>query len=123
MNNDVTLSTFNYSYGFVFSYFIISIIFFVFLFYLKKYVTQKHSYPLFILSTIIVVICGAVQFIIFGEGDYFFSLFYPVDFIKYQVVQYGGVFFTIAYSFLLPKNTYYKEMKTEENQHKNKKQG
>ncbi|AML57970.1 hypothetical protein AXX16_2269 [Serratia rubidaea] len=123
MNNDVTLSTFNYSYGFVFSYFIISIIFFVFLFYLKKYVTQKHSYPLFILSTIIVVICGAVQFIVFGEGDDFFSLFYPVDFIKYQVVQYGGLFFTIAYSFLLPKNTYYKEMTAVENQHKNKKQG
>ncbi|SQJ16886.1 Uncharacterised protein [Serratia rubidaea] len=108
MNNDVTISTFNYSYGFVFSYFIISILTFLSLFYLKKYVTKKHSYFLFILSTIIVVICGAVQFIIFGEGEYFFSLFYPIEFIRYQVVQYGGLFFTIAYSFLLPQNTYNK---------------
>ena len=125
MNNDVTISTFNYSYGFVFSYFTISIALFVLLFHLNKYVTKKHSHSLFILSTVIVVICGAVQFIVFGDGNYFFSLFYPVEFIKYQVVQYGGLFFTIAYSVLLPRNTYDKKLKSDskKNQHKNKRQG
>ena len=121
MNNDVTLST--YSYGLVFSYYLISIASVVALYLLKNFSNQRHSYLLFFVNTLTVVAIGFLQYSVFAYGRDFINTFYQTDLNDYNAIRFGGLSFVFIYLFLLPKNTYYKEMTTVENQHKNKKQG
>lgn len=122
MNNDVTLST--YSYGLVFSYYLISLGSVAALYLLKKISTRRHSYLLFVINAFTVVAIGSLQFSIFSYGIEFINLFYQTDLNNYNIIRFGGLFFVFIYLFLLPRNTYYKKPKNEsKNQHKNKKQG
>lgn len=109
MTPDVTLST--YSYGFLFSYFSLSLIILVVLYYLKKISARKHNYPLFVFNCLIVVVMGVLQLSIFAYGNDFLNLFYPIGNDNYDFIHYGSLMFTFIYLTQLPKNTYYKEEK------------
>ncbi|PIJ08658.1 hypothetical protein BVV00_12490 [Serratia sp. OMLW3] len=105
MTPDVTLST--YSYGFLPSYFSLSLITLVALYYLKKLSARKHNYPFFVFNCLIVVVMGVIQLSIFAYGNDFLNLFYPLG--NYDSIHYGSLIFTFIYLTQLPKNTYYKK--------------
>jgi hypothetical protein len=109
MTPDVTLST--YSYGFLLSYFSLSLITLVALYYLKKLSTRKHNYLFFVFNCLIVVAMGVIQLSIFAYGNDFLNLFYPLGNDNYASIRYGSLIFTFIYLTQLPKNTYYKKEK------------
>ncbi|CAE1147336.1 conserved membrane protein of unknown function [Serratia sp. Tan611] len=107
MSNDVTLST--YSYGFTVTYFVLSFLILLGLFFLRKIVKKKHSYPLYIMAILINVCFSTIQGLIFRHGDSFINHFYSINFIEYDVVWKSSLAFMLAYLVLIPGNNYYKK--------------
>ncbi|CAI0725408.1 MULTISPECIES: hypothetical protein [Serratia] len=107
MSDDVTLST--YSYSFVFLYFFLSIIVFVGLYRLKQKANNKKSYFLFVIATIVNIFSSIIQGLVFNYGSEILDPIINIKFQDYDNVWYASIIFAIIYLSQLPTNLYYKE--------------
>ncbi len=106
MSDDVTLST--YSYSFVFLYFFLSVVVFVGLYHLKKKVNNKKSYSLFVIVTIVNLFASITQGLIFNYGSEILDSMLNIKFQDYDEVWYASIIFALTYLSQLPTNLYYK---------------
>ncbi len=107
MSDDVTLST--YSYSFVFLYFFLSVVVFVGLYHLKKKVNNKKSYSLFVIVTIVNLFASITQGLIFNYGSEILDSMLNIKSQDYDEVWYASIIFALIYLSQLPTSLYYKK--------------
>lgn len=106
MFNDFTLSS--YSYSFVFLYFFLSVVVFVGLYHLKQKANNKKSYPLFVIATIVNLFASIIQGLVFNYGSEILDSILNIKFQDYDEVWYASIIFALTYLSQLPTNLYYK---------------
>jgi len=106
VSDDVTLST--YSYSFVFLYFFLSIIVFVGLHRLKKKSNNEKSYLFFVAVTIANLFSSIIQGLVFNYGSEILDPILNIKFQDYDNVWYASIIFALIYLSQLPANLYYK---------------
>ncbi|MGS0629332.1 MULTISPECIES: hypothetical protein [Photorhabdus] len=105
MNDDVTLSYYNFF--FVIIYYAISIFIFIMLFKLRGYV---KVYIQAVFFTIILSIFTIVQYTILVNGGVLVYIFpHCFSIYDYDSITYGTMFFFIAYCCLMPVSKFYRE--------------
>jgi uncharacterized membrane protein len=107
VSDDVTLST--YSYSFVFLYFFLSVVVFVGLYHLKQKANNKKSYSLFVMVTIVNLFASITQGLIFNYGSEILDSMLNIKFQDYDEVWYASIIFALIYLSQLPTNLYYKK--------------
>lgn len=105
MIDDVTLST--YSYSFVFLYFFLSVLVFVGLYHLKQKPTIKILFP-FVMATIVNLFASIIQGLVFNYGSEILDPMLNIKFQDYDEVWYASIIFALTYLSQLPTNLYYK---------------
>ncbi|HFK4647259.1 TPA: hypothetical protein ACG0MY_000188 [Serratia marcescens] len=107
VSDDVTLST--YSYSFVFLYFFLSVVVFVGLYHLKQKVNNKKSYSLFVIVTIVNLFASITQGLIFNYGSEILDSMLNIKSQDYDEVWYASIIFALIYLSQLPTSLYYKK--------------
>ncbi|NHB86525.1 hypothetical protein C5471_01845 [Photorhabdus tasmaniensis] len=107
MNNDVTLSYYNIF--FVIVYYAISILVFIILFKLRWHV---KDYIQAVFFSIVLSVFTIIQYNILANGGVLIYI-YPHYFsiYDYSSIRFGGLFFLIIYSCLMPVSQFYREEK------------
>jgi ABC-type Fe3+-siderophore transport system permease subunit len=106
VSDDVTLST--YSYSFVFLYFFLSIIVFVGLHRLKKKANNEKSYFFFVTVTIANLFSSIIQGLVFNYDSEMLDPILNIKSQDYDNVWYASIIFAPIYLSQLPENLYYK---------------
>ncbi|OQV36763.1 hypothetical protein BV901_02880 [Serratia nematodiphila] len=117
MIDDVTLST--YSYSFVFLYFFLSVLVFAGLYHLKQKTNNKKSYSLFVMATIVNLFASIIQGLVFNYGSEILDPMLNIKFQDYDEVWYASIIFVLIYLSQLPTNLYNKR-KTKNNANNSK---
>ncbi|CAI1737337.1 Uncharacterised protein [Serratia marcescens] len=117
MIDDVTLST--YSYSFVFLYFFLSVLVFVGLYHLKQKTNNKKSYSLFVMATIVNLFASIIQGLVFNYGSEILDPMLNIKFQDYDEVWYASIIFALTYLSQLSTNLYNKR-KTKNNANNSK---
>ncbi|WP_350305123.1 hypothetical protein [Photorhabdus viridis] len=111
MNDDVTLSYYNIF--FVIVYYAISILVFIIFFKLRGYV---KVYIQAVFFSIVLSVFTIIQYNILANGGvliYIFPHYFSI--YDYSSIRFGGLFFLIIYSCLMPVSQFYREEKEKKN--------
>lgn len=95
MIDDVTLST--YSYSFVFLYFFLSVLVFVGLYHLKQENNNRKSYSLFVIATTVNLFASIIQGLVFNYGSEILDPMLNIKFQDYDEVWYASIIFALTY--------------------------
>ncbi len=111
MNDDVTMSYYNIF--FVIVYYAMSIFVFIILFKLRWHV---KVYIQAVFFSIILSVFTIIQYNILANGGvliYIFPHYFSI--YDYSSIRFGGLFFLIIYSCLMPVSQFYREEKEKKN--------